>query len=709
MAGDIMTTSKHTRTLTPQFISTEGYEAAPSVGATHIGSRGNPPQPCESSARAAPSHGAPSEYPTSSANLTPSERREVVEVVVHTPYAVSNGSVRDDLKGTGQHKSSSFHARVTSERVTWKDKSHSGEGEGVPKVLLLHHRMGYSIITLTESQRNLYKWANLEKYLLYKGQKYSCVNILGRFCIILLIIYTFGTLFLAFSMSTSSWLVLRSGVVYESYSLFVSCHDQPLRLAVCSMYALLKHHESLLPNLALCAARGSTQLKYAFTMLGVSIFHIICQIIVLFEVFWIAGRPTRSRTLLMTILFLWLCVFAGIVNIVLFPHSVDCERNACKMGTQGSPSCEPFYGWGYRLYSAVIGINVFCALMSICMYSYIHMIGQNISTQLEEERSRRCEQEAAQQCSQDHNSGEADFEAGDNMNYTVNNNSFVKCTKVKPFSMQASTTTRDGRSSGYYRLNNSCMNFSTQNRNGQAVHSPQHSSPNFRHSDVVQHLANSSPTRFSSTKSERSQARVFFLDGGEDHPRNGKEGCVASDTLPHPNAARTMPEQHLECSSPLWPVHGKETPPESTLRPQSRGVEFPHGCEIYPAEGWRPRSGECRTAGSQHNDFPEHRHVRKRRSRLSRLFRWDSNPDYITAAELGVRINGAQDWVYHDRSDMYYSFERNMFWDPLTHEYFNCALKCWQETPDKIAHTCMLATTGTRGKRRKVESREIGR
>lgn len=59
-----------------------------------------------------------------------------------------------------------------------------------------------------------------------------------------------------------------------------------------------------------------------------------------------------------------------------------------------------------------------------------------------------------------------------------------------------------------------------------------------------------------------------------------------------------------------------------------------------------------------------------------------ASEDYMTAVELGVKIAGANDWVYDDKSDMYYSFDRNMFWDPLTTEYYNCALKSWQESSD---------------------------
>ncbi|CAD2221505.1 hypothetical protein AGDE_10974 [Angomonas deanei] len=52
---------------------------------------------------------------------------------------------------------------------------------------------------------------------------------------------------------------------------------------------------------------------------------------------------------------------------------------------------------------------------------------------------------------------------------------------------------------------------------------------------------------------------------------------------------------------------------------------------------------------------------------------------YLTARELGVRIPGADDWLYDERSDMYYSFGQNCFWDPLTSEYYNCTLGSWQE------------------------------
>ncbi|CCW70479.1 unnamed protein product [Phytomonas sp. Hart1] len=571
-------------------------------------------------------------------------------------------------------------------------------------MLLLHHRMGYSIITLTESQRNLYKWANLEKYLLYKGQKYSSVNVLGRFCIILLIIYTFSTIFLAISMSTSSWFILRFGKKYESYSLFMNCWDQPLQLTVCKMYTLVKKHESFFPAIALSTGKGSAQVKYAFAMLGVSIFHIICQVVALFNIFWIAGRPTRSRMLFATILFLCLCVFAGTTNLILFSYSVQCEIKACGLSTQRGRGCELYYGWGYRLYSALIGINTFCVLMSICMYSYIYMISQRISAQLEGHRGCRYGQEAAQRHIHDRNSSKAFFDGDNDTSNTVNNDSFITSTEIKTFPTQANATLRDGKGSGCH-LPNTNKNFNTSSQSGGLAHSPLYSSQNLRQLDGAQNMGNPSQTRFRSTKSERNQMRVFFLNEDKNHFIPNKESHMASDTLHCLNTTRALSEQHLDTSSSLLgSVQGKEALHESALCPKSRWGDFFHKGKAAPfVNGRHTRSEECQITNSQHNDCDEQRYVRKHRSAFAHLFRWDSDPDYITAAELGVQIDGANDWVYHDRSDMYYSFERNMFWDPLTHEYYNCALKCWQETPEKIVHTCMLETEAAEKKRRRIE------
>ncbi|RNE96897.1 uncharacterized protein Tco025E_09610 [Trypanosoma conorhini] len=56
-------------------------------------------------------------------------------------------------------------------------------------------------------------------------------------------------------------------------------------------------------------------------------------------------------------------------------------------------------------------------------------------------------------------------------------------------------------------------------------------------------------------------------------------------------------------------------------------------------------------------------------------------PVYLTAEEFNITIEGADDWVYDDRSDLFYSFELDMFWDPLTRDYYSRELRSWQVTP----------------------------
>lgn len=65
----------------------------------------------------------------------------------------------------------------------------------------------------------------------------------------------------------------------------------------------------------------------------------------------------------------------------------------------------------------------------------------------------------------------------------------------------------------------------------------------------------------------------------------------------------------------------------------------------------------------------------KRRSLLVHLLSRNSDANYLTARELGVSIPHANDWVYDDRSDMFYSFSINSFYDPLSGEFYNVALK----------------------------------
>ncbi|EAN95692.1 hypothetical protein C3747_136g89 [Trypanosoma cruzi] len=59
-------------------------------------------------------------------------------------------------------------------------------------------------------------------------------------------------------------------------------------------------------------------------------------------------------------------------------------------------------------------------------------------------------------------------------------------------------------------------------------------------------------------------------------------------------------------------------------------------------------------------------------------------PLYLTAEELEITIDGANDWVYDDKSDLFYSFDLDMFWDPLTRDYYSRELCSWQATPQGL-------------------------
>ncbi|CCD16901.1 unnamed protein product [Trypanosoma congolense IL3000] len=59
----------------------------------------------------------------------------------------------------------------------------------------------------------------------------------------------------------------------------------------------------------------------------------------------------------------------------------------------------------------------------------------------------------------------------------------------------------------------------------------------------------------------------------------------------------------------------------------------------------------------------------------------DTTP-FLTATELNVVIDGADDWVYDDKSDLFYSFMLDSFWDPTTRCYYNRELQSWLVAPD---------------------------
>ncbi|AAQ15925.1 hypothetical protein, conserved [Trypanosoma brucei brucei TREU927] len=58
------------------------------------------------------------------------------------------------------------------------------------------------------------------------------------------------------------------------------------------------------------------------------------------------------------------------------------------------------------------------------------------------------------------------------------------------------------------------------------------------------------------------------------------------------------------------------------------------------------------------------------------------NDQYLTAASLGIKIEGADDWVYDSKSDFFYSFKLDAFWDPVQRRYYHRKLKSWLATPD---------------------------
>lgn len=62
---------------------------------------------------------------------------------------------------------------------------------------------------------------------------------------------------------------------------------------------------------------------------------------------------------------------------------------------------------------------------------------------------------------------------------------------------------------------------------------------------------------------------------------------------------------------------------------------------------------------------------------LAKLFSCTNKSALLTAKELNININGADDWAYDDHSDMFYSFELNSFWDPLICAYYNCMTRTW--------------------------------
>lgn len=532
-----------------------------------------------------------------------------------------------------------------------EEASHGDDGEGaVPPVLLLRHRMGYSIVKLTKEQRATFTRHDLESFLLYKEQKYNAVNALSRFCVGLLLMTTLSSLCLLFSVFSPNWQVVRYDGGAQTIGLLFACRQHVLQQCVYRTSALFARAVvDTATGLTVCSVSEAQAKRYAGAMWAVEILHVLGQLLVLCLTMYIACRPTRSKALVWVVWILLGCTAAGVANSVVFPAYVRCDRLTCSARHQSSnkAACERYYGWGYHSYIAVAALQAFCGLIAFAMYSYVVQIRVKAQVQLREERRRKAVEKAAE--------------------HFVRSILEERGAKGGPSSMDATTRGELGNNplAGSGRASLPWQSQQQQQRAINSVTVRRHGDPYSR---------------------RRSSDSGYILQHTEGHltAPQGRGRRSLNGTLSGGDGGRP----------PGKPPHNGSMVGLRVSLASSRQGSFVYVSEMQsPDTARNPNSHSHVTAPASHREEKSPlwrqeplvlRKARQERKRLESIFRRDYDPSYLTAAELGVTIAGASDWVYDDRSDMYYSFERNLFWDPLTDEYFNCALRTWQENPDTI-------------------------
>ncbi|GET89861.1 hypothetical protein, conserved [Leishmania tarentolae] len=636
----------------------------------------------------------------------------------------------------------------------------------IPSVIVLRHRMGCSTVVLAPHQRAFYSRYDLENFVLYKEQKYNAVNVLWRFCVLILLVLGFSFMCLVLCVCTTEWLSVQNKDSFLSVGLFFSCHSRFLRICTSRQSAWVEWIVlDAVTGTTLCHASAEFVRRFIVAMWTMGILQLLCEVVALFLGLRIVARPTRSGALVLLLVDLLLSVCIGIVTVVLFEVYTSCLQRTCEGEHVSGDSCSTHHGYGYQLYIGAVFMHVLLLVLAVCMYSYIHSIRVTSRKQLRAERRRisrghRAEDyiahtlgsfttssitgDAAGGCSArstwngarttsplechrperqpsivaavpsnvtENVFGDAvaapsnsrrchDQDSGDNENVTGD-----ALRSVNPTPLQLSVSARDTSPAGGTDFNvDSAYHGSGGGFDNTTVALPTRPA---RGPLMVQHGA----------------LHVFFAgvpdgvdDDGDSRPRSGNRSRLC--------------RQHRSVSAPFFDVNGPRAAAggaataalsatnhntDSSFVTRGRCVGAAVAVDGYnnqrqrrdpkhasPADSFLSRAGRQCSAGLQVESTepspapkqkrglsdkphaaPAYQKARTLQQKFFRFFNREYDSNYLTAAELGVLIAGATDWVYDDRSDMYYSFDRNMFWDPLTQEYYNCALNSWQESPDQ--------------------------
>lgn len=627
----------------------------------------------------------------------------------------------------------------TAELTAFEEQPARGSGWGIPAVVVLRHRMGFSTVVLTPHQRRVYSRYDLENFVLYKEQKYNAVNVLWRFCMLLLLILTFCVFCLVFSTCTTEWVGVQHVDAYLAMGMFVACHGEGLGSCGKRVSSRLEWTVTdAVTGSTLCTASAAFVRNYIGAMWAMVIVQLLCELIAIVLIAWIVIRPTRSRALISLFFALFLGTACGIVAVVLFHHYTSCLRRTCEGAHLTGKVCSVRWQYGYRLYIGSLAVHGVALLLSLCMHSFIHNIRTTARKQLRAERHRasRRHDEAEEYMvhlmdgPMDENEGserdEEDGSGNDSGGEANGAGEGVRAAQPEsPSEERRYAVTQRGERPQNADNNDHGNNFGE----GAAAGTPPLSS----HHDPEEPLGRSGMhvSFFGMPDSEDGHGAKKPVDGSTQQPKSATGAAAAGAAAVATPGSQQGPPSSLSVQNAGSLLHDSitgsrgdvggvinvsgltdhtELSRNSSLagtrhrgeQQQQQQQQQQHQPQRQKRRhGRRHRSSPEYPTGSRHK--PQHHHVaspsskkrrsaeateykqaRKRKRFIDRFLQREYDANYLTAAELGVPIPGATDWVYDDRSDMYYSFERNMFWDPLTREYYNCAFNTWQESPDQV-------------------------
>ncbi|KAG5501557.1 hypothetical protein JKF63_03387 [Porcisia hertigi] len=641
-----------------------------------------------------------------------------------------------------------------------------GPASRIPTMVLLRHRMGCSTVVLKPRQRKLYNRQNLENFVLYKEQKYNAVNVLWRFCILMLFLLSFSAFCLVFSACTTEWLSLHTGKLFLSTGLFFSCRDRFLRPCK-SWRSSYMEWAVMEPSTGstLCRASAAFVRRYVGVLWALGLFQILCEVTVLFLGLRIAARPTRSGALLLLCIGFLLSTSAGIATVVLFRFYTSCLRRTCEDEYAREGICRVEYGYGYRLHIGAIAVHGLLLVLALCMHSYIYNIRLKSREKLRKARHRVSHKAQTDDCSVrmlDLPTTAAFGGDAGSANVCTNwdvtepaallskkNSSMQPSIASDGSGSAAATVSRNGvpvpansrinrepYEGGGGRLRDvsvpyghsttpqsavpglevpctAAMSFNQKGahpiRGNDKVDSavavapmPTRESSFFQHGSLHVSFAGvpdekderGGGTGLPGSRSHRYRYRRWASTNSLDNvcTRTAAATAEESDAV-HQNTEGTIVARDHVFGVPAadnsdgGDRHGgswRGSSPGGALAPRGGRSRWTGSQTATAQPSVTPRGRQRRSRSGKRGATPAHQRARKHRSLFLRFFNREYDSNYLTAAELGVPIAGATDWVYDDRSDMYYSFDRNMFWDPLTKEYYNCILKSWQESPDQV-------------------------